>query len=349
MIAAIRGACFGDFVQRHGGIILMLAAQACSTILSTIGRILRTGHGTDNREIIGTSEILLFMMITTTVFSWIYIYLTQIPSFCFVDRKVLPLLFLRGIAGFFGIWGFYYSLRDLALAEATIINFIAPMLAILLSGLLLGQHYTAAQIFAGLISIVGVMCVFQPWSAYTMGVSTGHSLAVGAAFVGVLGGAISYITISRLGEAVHPIVTVAYFATITTMLNGLVLLFQMTTFRIPSTSTQWLAVCVLGTLSFAMHWLSTASLTWDANPNQALNIVYVQIVFAILADKLVFKISPDVWKYVGGGLILGSAAFVAGMRSRHDYARLEMGNEENEELEMGIELDEMTWKGEHVD
>jgi hypothetical protein len=44
-------------MQRHGGIALMLSAQLCSAILATIGRMLRTGHGGDDNEVMGTSEV----------------------------------------------------------------------------------------------------------------------------------------------------------------------------------------------------------------------------------------------------------------------------------------------------
>ncbi|KAF2714306.1 hypothetical protein K504DRAFT_420035 [Pleomassaria siparia CBS 279.74] len=122
------------FVQRHGSIFLMLALQAYSTILSITGRVLRIGYGTDGRGVIGTSEILMFMMAITAILSWAYIYYLRTPGFHFADKEGLALLFLYRIAGFFCIRGFYYSLQDLALAEGTIINFIAPILAMLLAG-----------------------------------------------------------------------------------------------------------------------------------------------------------------------------------------------------------------------
>lgn len=50
-------------MQRHGSIVLMLLAQFCSAILATIGRILRTGHGGDDSEARGTSEVNFLMTI----------------------------------------------------------------------------------------------------------------------------------------------------------------------------------------------------------------------------------------------------------------------------------------------
>jgi hypothetical protein len=46
----------------HRSIILMLLAQLCSAILATIGRVLRTGHGEDDSDTMGTSEVRPFAM-----------------------------------------------------------------------------------------------------------------------------------------------------------------------------------------------------------------------------------------------------------------------------------------------
>ena len=44
-----------------------------------------------------------------------------------IHRNLLSLSLLRGICRIFGIWGFYVSLRYLALAEATQINCLVPV------------------------------------------------------------------------------------------------------------------------------------------------------------------------------------------------------------------------------
>lgn len=40
-------------------------------------------------------------------------------------------------------------------------------------------------------------------------------------------------------------------------------------------------------------------------------MVYTQMLFALAGDKLVFGVSPDVWSWVGSGLILAGAIWVA--------------------------------------
>ena len=106
-------------------------------------------------------------MLIITILSWTYVLVSPAvtPGGVFGPTKLRPLLIVRGIAGFFGIWGFYVSLRYLALAEATLINFLAPVLAALLLGLLPGQQRcSVAQVLAALVAVIGLLCVLQPWS-----------------------------------------------------------------------------------------------------------------------------------------------------------------------------------------
>lgn len=48
------------------------------------------------------------------------------------------------------------------LAEATIINFIAPIAAFLLLAFLLGSHFNVSQALACIVSVAGVVYVLQP-------------------------------------------------------------------------------------------------------------------------------------------------------------------------------------------
>ncbi|KAJ4359474.1 uncharacterized protein N0V89_000028 [Didymosphaeria variabile] len=345
-------------IHRHGSIALMLLAQLTSAILATIGRVLRTGHAADDSAM-GTSEVTppsLHVQISPPHKTNTAMYIDpphhdahHLPPLLARNLPLppalpplgppatRPLLALRGIAGFTGIWGFYYSLRYLALAEASIINFLAPILAVLLLGLFPGAGLSIAQVLAGLISMGGVVCVLQPWSTPVAYTGREQALAIGAAFVGVAGGAVSYVAMARLGNSVHPILTVAYFSTFCVVLSGLSLILQWEALRLPTTALQWGLALVLGVLGFAMHVLLTASLTWEGDSKRPLNFVYTQIVFAMLADKLIWGVAPDGWKYLGAALIVCSAIFVASTKTSHQYALVASdAGEEEDDLELEI-------------
>lgn len=285
-------------------------------------------------------------MLTTTLLSWPTLYLLPHPlpsqTLPLGPPSARPLLFLRGIAGAIGIWGFYYSLRSLALSEATMINFLSPTLAAVLLSLLPAgvtppspSPSPAQHFLAGGISLAGATCVLQPWTTTPDAHAAHRSLAIGAALVGVAGGAVSYIAIARLGTTVHPLLTLGYFSSTTVVVSTAVLVFQWQPLHLPSSPLQWALTLVLGVLGFAMHWLMTAALAWDGDAKRPLNFVYTQIVFAMAADKVIWDVAPDAWKYIGGALIIGSAVFVASTGKRHQYALVDgEGGEEEDELEL---------------
>ena len=65
----------------------------------------------------------------TVLCSTLYMWRAKTEHFPFGMPEVRPLLIARGLTGFFGVFGMYYSLLYLPLADATVITFLAPSLA----------------------------------------------------------------------------------------------------------------------------------------------------------------------------------------------------------------------------
>jgi drug/metabolite transporter (DMT)-like permease len=63
--------------------------------------------------------------------------------------------------------------------------------------------------------------------------------------------------------------------------------------------------------------MAASLMTGDSK--RALHIVYVQVVFAMVADKIVWGLDPGWWKYAGALLIVGSAVFVAATKEARGY------------------------------
>ena len=133
--------------------------------------------------------------------------------------------------------------------------------------------------------------------------------AVGAALVGVAGGATAYVAMMFIGDRAHSVVTVCHFATWTLVINGFSLLFTGTDyFRMP-TLLEWILLAFLGLSSLLLQMLVAASLQGEGS-TLALNMTYTQIVFSLILDKVVWGISPNRISLIGGGLILSSVIAV---------------------------------------
>ena len=253
----------------------------------------------------------------------------------------------------------------LPLAEATVITFLAPLLAAWLLSLLAHTPFTRVQQLAGLISMCGVVLIAQPFTfslpstapadepmPATAGNATGATSAadgatgleqhvtpaeratgVGFALLGVLGAAAAYVTLTRIGARAHPLVSVTYFSAWCCVVSGAALLaVPGVDFRLPVGAREWLLTAALGVSGFVMQFLLTAALAAPrGSGGRALNFVYTQMLFALGFDEWVFGTQPGWVSVVGGALILGSAIWVAVRKDKDEKEkpdRRERGDEE---------------------
>ena len=168
-----------------------------------------------------------------------------------------------------------------------------------------------------------------------------HLVAVVIALVGVLGSTGAMTSIRAIGNRAHPFLSINYFSVWCTVVSLFCLIvFPDVKFRLPGSLTEWGLLTSLGVCGFTMQWLLTAGLAYGSSSEddvvgfrdteeqgevkrsrrgvevkgsgtRATNMVYTQMLFALAGDKLVFGVSPDVWSWVGSGLILAGAIWVA--------------------------------------
>ncbi|PQE32111.1 integral membrane DUF6 protein [Rutstroemia sp. NJR-2017a WRK4] len=159
--------------------------------------------------------------------------------------------------------------------------------------------------------------------------------AIFFALLGVLGSAGAYTSIRLIGSDAHPMISVNYFAFVCTLVSlgslvvsGWVDWVETVEFRLPTGGRQWGFLIALGVAGFVMQVLLTMGLSGSGGgregedgrgngkkekkkPGKEMNMVYLNMLFAMGLDKLVFGITPGVWSLMGSGLILGSAVWVA--------------------------------------
>lgn len=236
----------------------------------------------------------------------------------------------------------YFSLQYLPLSDATVITFLAPIVACWACSFLLHEVFTRGDQIAGLISFFGVVLIARPTSFLPhhsdvppVASGTGDGIpatnltipaglnrsndvtpaqrlgAVGVALIGVLGAASAYTTIRWIGKRAHPLISVNYFAAWSTFLSVVALLaVPGIDFQLPANVRQWAYLIFLGICGFLMQFLLTAGLQHEKG-SRATQMVYTQMLFALAFDKIVFNTTPGAWGIAGSSLILGSALYVA--------------------------------------
>lgn len=93
-----------------------------------------------------------------------------------------------------------------------------------------------------------------------------------------------------------------------------------------------------------MQFLLTAGLRWEKS-SRATNMIYSQMMFALVGDQVVFGMVPGWWSVCGSTLILGSAVVVAvqkeGSFKGKGATGAVVGGEENRREENGTGDEEM--------
>ena len=189
----------------------------------------------------------------TVIIASTYMWSKRTEDFPLGAKGVRFLLMARGVGGFFGVFGMYYSILYLPLADATVITFLSPVIACAACAYLLKEPFTCMERVAAFLSLMGVVLIARPTAIFSYFQSTAtqpasgtsefvpplnstneasdagsytnvtpaqQAMAVGIAMVGVLGGAVVITTLRWIGKRAHPLITVNYFATWVVVVSG---------------------------------------------------------------------------------------------------------------------------------
>lgn len=318
--------------------ILVALSQFFGALMNLSARLLELeGNG------MHPIQVLLMRQSMTAMGCTAYMWYMKTPDFPFGRKEIRPLLLFRGFTGYFGIYGIWYSMMYLPLADATVISFLAPGVAGFICWFLLREPFTRLERLATLVALFGVVLIAQPASLFSKSETSGDTtttppetglpgadheataeerlVAVGVALLGVLGAAGAFTVLRTIGKRAHPLISVNYFGVISTIMSLLALtiaprlnISQPTLQWVTPTSfKQWLLLIPLGILGFIMQYLLTSGLGADKS-NRANAMVYTHMLFAASFDRWVFGHRMGLMSGMGCTLILGSAIGVVLMK-----------------------------------
>src|ERR1700730_4509407 len=150
-------------------------------------------------------------------------------------------VWLLGVGGLFGYHALYFAALQLAPpAEANLVNYLWPLLIVLLSAPLAGERLGWQHLLGALLGFAGVVLLaFGRGLGFTGAYALGYVLALGCAFTWSLYSVLS----RRFGET--PTDAIAAFCAASAVLSlGCHLVFERTVW--PASTTAWLAVLALG-------------------------------------------------------------------------------------------------------
>lgn len=240
---------------------------------------------------IADSTVITFLVPTLTSFvCWIAL------KVCALNRRIIcrysqlqePFTVVEGIAGFIALSGVLFIARP----------------SFIFSHLPFGHpEQPPAGNSTALHALDGI---FKPVPA----TPAERSLAVVLAVMGSFAAATAYATIRVIGTRVHSLVSVNYFAVASTVLSCAVLLVHPSIgFQTPQSIPQWLLLLSIGLSGFLLQVLLTEGLQRE-RAGRATNMIYTQLVSALIIERVVWGTTPPVESFIGSALIVGAAVAV---------------------------------------
>ncbi|KAG2346103.1 drug/metabolite transporter superfamily [Suillus weaverae] len=303
-----------SFTARNAGMLLIIYSQFFFASMDISVKLL---NGLEPP--VHTLQIIVIRMGITFVCCEIYMTVMGIPDPIAGPKGVRMMLLIRGITGFFGLFGMYWSLQYLSVADATILVFLTPLTTALAGSVFLKESYSVKQAVAGVFSLLGVVLIGRPAFLFGSldGIPQGLPAAapaqrlagVGACMVSVLGNTGAYTSIRAIGKRAHPMHVMTYFSLWCTIVASL----GMVVFDIPvvyPTSWMWiLLLLMVGVFGFVAQTLLTMGLQRET-VSRGVTGMYAQVLFVVVLERLLFGVIPSLLSVLGAAIIMSSALYV---------------------------------------
>ena len=205
---------------------------------------------------------------------------------------------LRGVVSIAAMMSWVYGLSMVPLAEATALSFTNVIFGSLAAIIFLREKMTMARGIAVFIGFVGVLVILRPGFVQM-------DIGVVCVLFSALCWGCSVVIVKQLGRTDAAVSIVAWVGI---QLSILSLPFALSVWVWP-TMEEWLWLSLLGTLATIGHLCMVQGLKLtDAMTIFPLD--FTRLIWASLFGLFIFSEWPDVWTFVGAGIIVISGTFM---------------------------------------
>lgn len=214
---------------------------------------------------------------------------------------------VRGGINSISMMMFFTALAITPLAEATALSYTAPLFMTIGAVFVLGETLHVRRIAALVIGFVGAIIVLRP--GFTE-IGLGPVLVLASAVLW----SISMIDIKILSRTDSPLTIATYMLVFVTPITFVASLFVWEWPTLPQLGLLFL----LGAFGSAGHLLFAGAFK-RADTTLLMPLDFTKMVWAALAGYLLFSQVPDLWTWIGGTVIFGSATYIS--YREHQLAR----------------------------
>ena len=214
-----------------------------------------------------------------------------------LQKGSFPVLLLRSVAGTVGIVANFYAVDALTVADASILNKLAPFFSVAFSALLLKEKASWKDWLLVATAFGGALFVIKP----------SFSLAESApALIGALGGlgaGLAYTCVHYLGRKGERTAMIVFFFSTFSCLA--VLPFTIAQYQ-PMSLPQLGFLLLAGACASVAQFSVTRAYTYA--PAKDVSVYdYSQVLFSALWGFALFSEIPDLFSFIGYSIIIGSA------------------------------------------
>jgi drug/metabolite transporter (DMT)-like permease len=277
------------------GIFFMCVATTCFPIMNGIVQVLSRTYPSEQIIWARTAGHLAVVLMLVIPRYGIEVLATKRPA-----AQVSRSLLLLGSTTLF-----FFAVKDVPLAKAASISFMAPFFVTLLAVPMLGERIDAKRLAAVLVGFSGVLVVIRPGSEVFQPAAL---LIVGSAFCY----AVYQVFTRKVAGIDRPETSVMYSALIGTVVMSFVVPFV---WIMPHNATDLMLHLALGLLGAGGHWCVAKAMTYGQasviSPFQ-----YWQMIGSVLVGYVVSGLFPDAYTWVGAGIIVACGVTLAVAESR---------------------------------
>jgi len=210
----------------------------------------------------------------------------------------------RALLGIAAMVLWFFTLSLMPLAEATALSFTAPIFTSILAVFFLGEVMWPHRRIAIVLGFLGALIIVRPGLAVIDPVAL---LAIVTALVWGSG----TVLLKYMSRTETTSATVIYLPLLLTPLS---LLPATLAWEWPTVELWGMAI-LFGAVGTAGHFCLTRALT-VADATSVVPFDYLRLPFVAVIAYIVFGEVADLWVWLGGGLIAGSAIYVARCEAR---------------------------------
>ena len=216
-----------------------------------------------------------------------------------LDRGRLGFHALRGLLHGGGVILWFLAMSRIPISEVTALGFTTPIFVTLGAAVFLSERLKPYRVAAVLIGFIGALLILRPGLRV---IDIGALAQLGAAPLF----ACSYLmakSATRREASSMIVVLLSVFCTLTLALPALLV------WRTP-TLEELLLLGLTALLATSGHYCMTRALE-AAEVSAVQPFTFLQLVWATILGLILFDETPDVWIWIGGAVIVGSATWMA--------------------------------------